>query len=139
MHRLLLLAALLTACGPAGPDAGKKVAADTTDSVGRPPASGQDGRKVIRLPDGGRMEGRLRNGKRTGPWTSYFPNGMVRSRSTYIQGLEEGHTVVYHENGKPLYTGSYLHGMPYGEWIYYDPNGTELKRVVHDSTGAVVR
>ncbi|HQW05527.1 MAG: hypothetical protein IPH05_01650 [Flavobacteriales bacterium] len=124
---------LITACVTPAPE-GQKVVVDTSAI---PPSA--DGSRVIHLPDGGRMEGELANGERTGTWSSFFADSTLRSRSEYVEGLEEGPTTVYHPNGQRMYTGSYLHGQPFGEWIYYGPGGKELKRVVHDSTGVVVR
>ena len=89
--------------------------------------------------DGGRLEGEVHNGLRTGPWASYFPNGGIRSRSTYVDGLEEGTTEVYHENGSTYYTGTYHKGKSIGEWIFFDPHGKEVRRVNYDSTGAVLK
>lgn len=85
------------------------------------------------------MEGHMTDGKRQGAWTSYHPNGVVWSRSTYVDGLENGPTEVFYDNGQPYYKGAYAQGKPAGEWVFYDKLGQEVKRVVHDSTGAVVR
>ena len=95
--------------------------------------------KVIRTPDGGRMEGMEVQGKREGPWASFYPNGGIRSRSTFVDGAEEGPTEVFHENGMTYYTGEYLHGTPFGHWAFYDALGKELQQVEYDSTGNVVR
>lgn len=81
------------------------------------------------------MEGTLLDGKRTGPWLSYFADGGIRSRANYEDGLEEGPTEVFHPTGMPYYTGQYAHGKPNGEWVFFDLKGTEVKRVMYDSTG----
>ncbi|MBK6369189.1 MAG: hypothetical protein IPF64_05020 [Flavobacteriales bacterium] len=48
-----------------------------------------------------------------GTWSSYFAGSTFRSRSQYVEGLEEGPTTVYHPNGQRMYTGRYLHGQPF--------------------------
>lgn len=85
------------------------------------------------------MEGVMVAGKRTGPWLSYFANGGIRSRANYIDGLEEGPTEVFHPTGVAYYTGQYTEGKPSGEWVFFDSKSKELKRVVYDSTGTVIR
>jgi len=110
-----------------------------TDSVPAPKPTVQDGPQVIHTEDGGRMEGVMVAGKRTGPWLSYFANGGIRSRANYIDGLEEGPTEVFHPTGVAYYTGQYTEGKPSGEWVFFDSKSKELKRVVYDSTGTVIR
>lgn len=134
LRPLLFAALLLAGCG--GTDRPTETPG-ANDSTTAPAAAAQDGPQVIHMDDGGRMEGDLKAGQRTGPWTSYFPNGTVRSRSTYVEGVEEGATEVYHPNGKPYYTGAYRHGQPTGQWVFYDLAGSELNRVVYDSLGVV--
>ncbi len=131
---LLLLALALSACsGPAAAPAEAPVAADSTAR----PAT--DGPQVIHTADGGRMEGQLRDGRRDGPWVSYTAQGGVRSRAMYVNGLEEGPTEVFHDNGLTKYTGQYAKGITVGEWVFYDPQGKEVKRVVYDSTGVLLK
>jgi hypothetical protein len=98
-----------------------------------------DGRTVKQLPDGGRIEGNMVNGKRDGTWFSYFKHGGPRSRITYVDGLEEGQTEVFHESGLTYYVGQYHRGRNAGTWIFYDEQGNEVNRAVYDSLGVLVR
>lgn len=136
MNRLvfILLFFTLIACDrPADPSS-------VVDSVKDPVAAASAPvHRIVHLPDSGRMEGDEINGKREGPWASYFKSGGVWSRSTFVNGVEEGPTEVFHENGMTYYTGYYLHGTPFAEWTFFDLHGKELKRVMYDSMGVVVR
>jgi antitoxin component YwqK of YwqJK toxin-antitoxin module len=134
---IVLSAFLFSACsgGNDGPEGNTLPSVDTV--LQNTPAL-KEGPQVIHMDDGGRMVGEMKAGQRTGPWTSYFPEGNVRSTSTYVAGSEEGATQVFHPNGKPYYTGSYMHGKPVGDWVFFDPSGKELKRVLYDSLGTVV-
>lgn len=127
----LTTALLLQACGSPEAEVPKADAAPDSTSV----APAQNGPQVIHMQDGGRMEGELVNGQRTGAWASYFPNGGIRSKANYSQGVEVGPTEVFHENGMTYYTGQYNDGTPVGEWIFYDPAGKETQRVVYDAEG----
>jgi antitoxin component YwqK of YwqJK toxin-antitoxin module len=128
----MLTALWLMACdgGAAKPQAAA-TAADTAQ------ASAQNGRVVKPLPDGGRIEGTLRDGKRVGPWHSYFAHGGPRSRVAYVDGVEEGLTEVFYESGLTYYVGQYHQGRNAGTWIFFDEEGNEIKRVEYDSLGVV--
>ncbi len=96
-----------------------------------------DGMLEIQVPDGGVMKGQVRGGVRQGPWTSYFADGAIRSRGSYVDGEMDGPSEVFHPNGMPLYTGQYRMGVPVGEWRFHDLDGVLIKTAVHDSTGQV--
>ncbi len=136
-HLLCFVALLFVACTDTAPSPEKTTpSADTTaKSIGTP----KEGPQVIHLKDGGRMQGEMKAGQRIGVWTSHYANGLLRSRSTYVNGLEEGETEVFHDNGMTYYTGFYTGGKPSGEWVYFDAAGKELKRVVYDGSGAIQR
>lgn len=133
----VLMLALAQACTP--PNAGTPASTPTADTTASTPAAPANGPQVIHTKDGGRMEGELIEGVRTGLWTSYFPDGSVRSRVTYRNGKEEGPTEVFHTNGMPYYTGHYHQGLTVGDWVFYDPLGKEVRRVTYDSTGVAQR
>lgn len=138
MKNLLLTAftiLLVTACntrndGPTPSDDGKDSA-----KVEAP----LNGRQVIPVRGGGQMEGLMLNGKRHGPWVSRFPNGTIRSRTNYVHGVEEGPVEVFYGNTVTYYKGHNLNGKPYGEWVFNDTLGNEIKRVMYDSDGKVIR
>lgn len=129
------VAALLLACDTPSNTPEKVMAAKDSTAV----SGVANGPQVVHLKEGGRMEGSMADGRREGQWTSYHPNGMVWSRSIYVGGVENGPTEVFFDTGKPFYKGAYLNGKPFGEWIFYDNKAQETKRVMHDSSGAIIR
>ena len=84
------------------------------------------------------MQGEMADGKRVGPWTSFFANGGIRSKAVYVDGLEEGTTEIFHENGMVYYTGQYHLGKPVGEWLFYDTKGGKVRTVHYDSLGTML-
>lgn len=128
-----IIALLLAACTGTGQPAAPPVVADSTHV-----APVTDGPQVMHTTDGGHMEGDLKQAKRNGPWSSFFPNGGIRSKATYVDGVEEGPTEVFHENGMTYYTGQYRAGKPVGEWLFYDAKGAQVRTVRYDSTGVIL-
>lgn len=138
MNRTTLpaLLLLLTACGSDGPADGEKdspAAPVARHSTAEPPT---DGMHEVRDPEGRlTMKGPMRNGQRHGLWTSYAPDGSVRSQITYHDGLEHGAAVVFRPNGIMHYTGDNHNGRPVGEWLFFTTNGDLAQTVVYDSLG----
>ena len=128
---LIALALVAHSCGTPDPETTATTAPVDSVVVSAP----QNGPQVIHMQDGGRMEGELVDGKRTGAWASYFPNGGIRSKANYSEGVEVGPTEVFHENGMTYYTGQYNNGRPTGQWIFYDPTGQETERLTYDAEG----
>jgi antitoxin component YwqK of YwqJK toxin-antitoxin module len=137
MNRFAFVLLIATACAQSAPEN----AATTTAPLpsAKQNTSATEGHQVIQTPDGGRMEGELRDGVREGTWASYFKDGGIRSRITYEHGVEQGETRVYHASGMPYYTGHYRNGLSVGEWVFHDVQGNPVKRVVYDSLGVEVR
>ena len=138
-HRSILASAisgllLVTLGSCVTPDnSGNGVVADSTST-----SVVTNGPQVVHTTDGGRMEGDLKEAKRNGPWSSFFPNGGIRSKALYVDGLEEGPTEVFHENGMVYYTGQYRAGRSVGEWLFYDAKGALVRTVRYDSTGVML-
>ncbi len=132
--RTTLIALLLFSCGDPGPTS--TVTAPAFDST-RTTVSSSNGLQKLPTKDGGHMEGMMQDGKRTGGWVSFFPDGTIQSKANYANGIEVGPTEVYHPNGQVYYTGQYVDGIPFGEWVFYGLDGKELKRVEYDSSGVV--
>lgn len=85
-----------------------------------------------------RSVGNMRDGKRHGTWTAYFPDGTLQSRNSYLDGVLHGAMVVFHPNGQLYFSGEYRHGKQVGEWKFLDMIGEVVKTVDYDSTGSVI-
>lgn len=99
----------------------------------------KDGIQDIKIPDGGRMTGLQENGERQGPWTSYFGNGTIRSKTVYINGKQNGLNEVFHDNGMLFYSGQYKLDLKIGEWRFYDRKGVLIKTAKFDSLGVELK
>jgi antitoxin component YwqK of YwqJK toxin-antitoxin module len=119
---------------------------------GKPVASGivddrglfQDGWKEFYPSGKVRAEGRYRNGKRSGKWQFYYPDGQleqigifnnkgeyngdwvwyypsgaVRIEQAFIDGMEDGAFREYAEDGTIIAQGDYIEGLQHGDWVIY--------------------
>lgn len=84
------------------------------------------------------MRGERVNGLREGEWESFFPDGTLRSKGTFVNDIRQGPTTVYHENGAIFYSGWYDHGKPVKEWTFYDPDGSISKIVTYSDDGTLL-
>ena len=71
----------------------------------------------------GQRQGKLKNGKKEGPWVYYHKNGKLFSKGTYKDGMNEGPWVSYWGNGKLLSKGTYKNGKREGPWVSVNYKG----------------
>ena len=76
----------------------------------------------------GKGQGKIRNGKRDGPWVIYYDNGRIEKRETYKDGKKDGPWVSYHFNGRLRWEGTYKDGNRDGPWVDYNRYGTVDER-----------
>lgn len=142
-HGVVLALLAMAACSPQGADrqAAPEAAPATTqagnrsvgaDTVTDGPVKAYDAQGRLEL------EGQMVNGQRQGIWTTYFPNGRVRSRSEYRDGVLQGITTAFRANGAMYYTGQHRNGRETGTWRFYDDQGNLARTVEYDSLGTII-
>ena len=72
----------------------------------------------------GEEQGKLKDGKRDGPWVSYYDNGQVWRKGTFKNGKRDGPWIDYHDNGQLWSKGTYKVGKEDGPWFSYKKDGT---------------
>ena len=77
----------------------------------------------------GSQQGKLKNGKWDGPWVSYWENGQLWDKGTFMDGEREGPWVSYRENGQLSSKGTYKDGKKEGPWVRYFEDGTVNKKL----------
>jgi len=75
----------------------------------------------------GRYQGKIKNGKRDGPWFRYHENGQLRFKGTFKNAKRVGPWVSYHENGQLSSKGPYKNGRREGPWVINLDDGTVVK------------
>lgn len=120
---LMLLTLTFSACRDEAPDALKNQQA-------------QEVLEVKEYYDHGtlRITGMSVDGKRSGLWRSYYPNGMKWSETNFKDGVKEGPTVTYFANGFMRYNGFYHDEGRSGIWTFYDTLGTVQARIDMDTS-----
>jgi uncharacterized protein len=77
-----------------------------------------------KLVDGVRINQYDYEGNETGYWESYWDNGNLSTKGSYVDGEEDGYWETYHyNNGQLSSKGGYKNGKRYGKWEYYWDNG----------------
>ena len=71
-----------------------------------------------------KMQGRIKDGKKDGPWVSYYENGQLSVKGTYKVGQLYGPYTLYHYAGQLEGKGTYKDGKRDGSWTHYHDNGT---------------
>ncbi|MCS6790671.1 MAG: hypothetical protein NZ580_06800 [Bacteroidia bacterium] len=60
----------------------------------------------------------------------YYPNGVVKKRAMYVDGVLEGEYWEFHPNGVVRVQGYYEQGQKVGKWRYYSSKGELLRQEV---------
>ena len=71
----------------------------------------------------GKSQGKIRNGKKDGPWVYYHDNGRLSYKGNYKDGNQDGPWVYYHSNGQLSYKGTYKDNKKDGPYVNYYDNG----------------
>jgi antitoxin component YwqK of YwqJK toxin-antitoxin module len=72
----------------------------------------------------GLSQGKLKNGKKVGPWVEYHVNRQLSSKGTFKNGKPEGPRVEFWSNGQLLSKGTWKNGKKEGPWVFYHEDGT---------------
>jgi hypothetical protein len=92
------------------------------------------GRWEYRSQDGSREEGMYEEGRRTGPWRVWGPDGQVAEQVPYVRGRKEG-TFVRFLAGRKAEEGDYHLGRKTGAWTaWYDSGQTQARNEYRDGS-----
>ena len=84
----------------------------------------KDGPYVVYNLNGKMMiEGAYKDGKQSGEWTMYHPNGQRASTDHYTDGVRNGMHRSWYANGQIAIEGEYRDDKREGAWHRWDPNG----------------
>ncbi|MEM1453226.1 MAG: hypothetical protein AAGI22_29255 [Planctomycetota bacterium] len=86
-------------------------------------AGRKDGPSLDYIGDLLHEEGSYADGKRTGSWKSYHPNGALETQGSFVNGLQVGEWVEYHDNGQRKSIGGFENGVATGEWRGFHRQG----------------
>ncbi len=104
---------------------------DFWSGLGRALLIGPSKEVIAHLPDGEHTvhyahknkkyaRGTVKDGKREGPWTYYFINGIPKMKTTYVAGVMNGMTSYYWSRGWLRERGMVRNGGRSGAWESYD-------------------
>ena len=81
--------------------------------------------KVFSLDEHGEIivEGKYRNGKKDGKWTTRWGNGQKWEEGSYKDSKKYGKWTTWRENGQKQEEGTYKDGKKHGKWTTWYENG----------------
>lgn len=86
-------------------------------------------------------KGSFIDGKQEGVWLSFYPDGKLRTQTTYKNGLKEGPYAEYKPSGWVILQGSFKDNMQDGEWYYRNGKGKLIynKGILKNKNGKVLK
>lgn len=70
-----------------------------------------------------RYTGSFVHGTPSGAFTYYFPNGVVKTNSTFSNEGLDNQAIIYYPSGRKMGEGNYTDQKKMGEWKFYDEAG----------------
>lgn len=80
-------------------------------------------------------EGDYENGRKSGMWKMYWPNGKVKSEVEYKNGRPSGKFTTYYENGQKEEEGSWKGNTYRGSFTRYHENGQVAQKKTFNDAG----
>jgi antitoxin component YwqK of YwqJK toxin-antitoxin module len=71
-------------------------------------------------------DGEYLDGRKHGPWITYYANGSKRSEGAYDRGVKEGPWVQYRQNGARMAVMRFDQGKYVGLYAAFHPNGNRM-------------
>ena len=72
----------------------------------------------------GQKQGTFKNGKKEGPWVTYYDNGQLEPKGNYKNGKWDGPWIGYRRSGRLYWKGDYKNELKEGPWVFYHKDGT---------------
>ena len=69
----------------------------------------------------------FKNGKRDGPYLTFFPDGSTMTEGTYKNDQLDGEFTLFYPDGKIQLKGQYKDGQQVGNWNYFDEEGNAIR------------
>ncbi|MGW0935082.1 toxin-antitoxin system YwqK family antitoxin [Streptomyces sp. NPDC002666] len=71
----------------------------------------------------------------TGEMVEQYDDGRIFSRTTYVNGMEDGPSQGFYADGSPQSAGVAARNKAVGEWREWHPDGSIRQIDVYDDTG----
>lgn len=73
----------------------------------------------------------LPNGQKHGAYTSFYPDGAIKEKCSYVDGVRNGPYHLYHANGKLFHNGLFLNGLKNGEYNTFSDDGYPISNELY--------
>ena len=80
-------------------------------------------------------QGYYKDGKKTGKWVNYYPNGKMQHELIYINNKPDGQAIFYYPSGKIKEQGLWRNNRWVGDYKFYYENGKLRNDWQYNETG----
>lgn len=75
------------------------------------------------------------DGKPSGPFTYYYPDGKIAQTGNYVEGNVAGESIMFYPDGAVFGKQLYTAGKKHGRQEYFYPDGEKLQFAIHYENG----
>jgi hypothetical protein len=83
------------------------------------------------------VTGNFQNGKKTGRWYTFYPNGSLKNVVTFVNDVMNGEFKYFNTKGKLETSGTYVNGKKDGEWV--SSGGRKIEQYRNDKVLSTVK
>lgn len=83
------------------------------------------------------VTGNFKDGKKSGKWLTFYPNGSLKSVNTFIDDVMNGEYKYFDSKGKLQISGTFKNGKKNGEWI--SEGGRKIEQYNNDKVVSTVK
>jgi hypothetical protein len=83
------------------------------------------------------VTGNFKNGKKTGRWYTFYPNGSLKNVVTFVDDVMNGEFKYFNTKGKLETSGTYVNGKKNGEWV--SSGGRKIEQYRNDKVLSTVK
>jgi hypothetical protein len=83
------------------------------------------------------VSGRFHDGKKTGRWYTFYPNGSLKNVVTFVDDVMNGEFKYFNTKGSLETSGTYLNGKKNGQWV--SSGGRKIEQYSNDKVLSTVK
>jgi antitoxin component YwqK of YwqJK toxin-antitoxin module len=83
------------------------------------------------------VTGNFKDGKKYGKWFTFYPNGSLKTVTTFVNDVMNGEYKYFDSKGKMQISGTYVNGKKNGQWV--SSGGRKIEQYSNDKVLSTVK